>query len=174
MQSLPLHRFFSSAGNWSNGVREIIRSCYHFYGLDPESYITPELEDPQEGHSVLPHDLQAPGMMSERASRLMPVSSFDKTFSPIPPRHASTPRQSREPESPVTDQLEKTISPLPQTPRRKKTRYKPCSPKQFTPLAIRRHHILDALLSVIITSKNGVNRTSKYASNCSMNHPIME
>ena len=38
-------------------MREIIRSCYSYHGLDPSTYIQPDLEDPNE-RIPIPRDLQ--------------------------------------------------------------------------------------------------------------------
>ena len=37
-------------GNWNDGLREIIRSCYEYSNLDPKTYIA---QDPEDQHERL-------------------------------------------------------------------------------------------------------------------------
>ena len=54
---IQINHVFFLAGNWSDGLREILRCCYEHHGLNPETFIQ---EDPQDSHedTLLPEELR--------------------------------------------------------------------------------------------------------------------
>lgn len=58
-------------GSWSDGLRDIIRSCYVHYNLDPETYIAKDPEDPRE-RLTLPEERLQSQPVNPQAFRLMP------------------------------------------------------------------------------------------------------
>ena len=64
---------FYVVGNWSDGLREILASCYQHHGLDPETYIIKDTEDESRDRSFLPEELRPhPPPQNSPASRLLP------------------------------------------------------------------------------------------------------
>ena len=67
------HKHVLCLGNWSDGLREILASCYHHHGLDPETYVFKDPEDNLRERSFLPEELRPhPPPPNSPASRLMP------------------------------------------------------------------------------------------------------
>ena len=58
---LPMNTMFCSliAGNWSDGLREILRYCY---GLNPETFVQEDSQDSRADTSVLPGHSPHPGI----------------------------------------------------------------------------------------------------------------
>ena len=60
-------------GNWSDGLREILRCCYEHHGLNPDTYIQEDPQDSCADTSVLPEELRPlPPPINLPAGRLMP------------------------------------------------------------------------------------------------------
>ena len=58
---------------WSDGLREILASCYRHHGLNPETYIFKDPEDDSRETSFLPEELRPrPPPPNLPASRLLP------------------------------------------------------------------------------------------------------
>ena len=49
---------FYAVGNWSDSLQEILASCYHHHGLDPETYTFKYPEDNSRERSFLPEELR--------------------------------------------------------------------------------------------------------------------
>ena len=116
-------------GNWSDGLRQVIKCCYEHYSLDPERYIYEDPEDSRDDRSdsVLPEELrpQFPSTGSP-AARLLPD-----------PRHRHRLRANESDESNEDDGEDLSTS-APMLQSKRPRFYDPFS-QEPTPLALRRH-----------------------------------
>ena len=63
--------FNYTVGNWSEGLREILASCYNYHGLHPETYFSKDPEDKSRDRSFLPEELRPrPPPANSPASKL--------------------------------------------------------------------------------------------------------
>ena len=72
------HKHFLCLGNWSDGLREILASCYHHHGLDPETYI---FKDNSRERSFLPKELRPHPLPNSPASWLLPYPQGKRLWS---------------------------------------------------------------------------------------------
>ena len=113
-------------GNWSDGLREIIKCCYEHYSVDPDRYIYEDPEDNRDDTSisVLPEELRPqPLSTSSPAARLFPD-----------PRHRSRLRSYESDED--DGEYLHTSTLIPQS---KRPRVYDLFSQEPTPLALRRH-----------------------------------
>ena len=109
-------------GNWSDGLRKIIRSCNQHHDLDPETYVQQDPEDSHGSRSFEPEELRPlPPPSGSPASRLLPDPSRKRM------RHTN-----------IEEDKENVEEEEQERPRRKQIKvYDPLSEKP-TRLAIRR------------------------------------
>ena len=113
-------------------MREIIRSCYSYHGLDPSTYIQPDLEDPNE-RIPIPRDLQvSPKQNAAKEQRKRNASASNLHLAGAKKQATIQPQQ---PDG--SEQVSKDLESLHRSEEDTEERREHI-PQEYTPLAVRK------------------------------------
>ena len=127
----------SLSGNWSVGMREILRQCYTHYGLDAEEYIQADPEDTRE-RSILPSDLNPDTYVNPWQDWQQEQQPIVNPLPPTPQQDWQRMQERASPNRLPTPAERLTSTPKGHRPSRKRAREEPYDPYKCTPLVIRR------------------------------------